>query len=275
MGQKGERDVLPPSAQVARRGTDARYVEPFRSPFHRLAPVVLAALGILGALLTIFAGLVALNHSVLPFKGWPLDAERLNTGTQVLPRAPVETGRLRTAPGGALAAAPEVVAALATGSSPVLHGAVAPTLSVVPGVTIRIRHRASHPVTHPTESKPAPAPQLTAPAPAPAPAPVAAPTPAPAPVATPVVSSPAPIARRPVSASRQPSTATSTTSVGNGGGAGRAKAPGQLKKIAAAAAPAGAPVATPATPPAVAANVGPGNGNGHGHGPPPWAHGHH
>ena len=273
MGQKGDREVLLTSAQVARRGTDGKYVEPFRSPFHRLAPVVLAALGIFGALLTIFAGLVALNHSVLPFKGWPLDAERLNTGTQVLPRAPVETGRLRTAHGGALAAAPDVVAALASGSSPVLHGTVAPTLSVVPGVTIRIRRRASHPVTHRTEPKPAPAPQPTAPAPAPAP--VATPTPAPAPVATPIVSSPAPIARRPVSASRQPSTATSTTSVGNGGGAGRAKAPGQLKKIAAAAAPAGAPVATPATPPAVAANVGPGNGNGHGHGPPPWAHGHH
>lgn len=278
MGQKGDREVLSISAQVARRGTDGKYVEPFRSPFHRLAPVVLAALGIFGALLTIFAGLVALNHSVLPFKGWPLDAERLNTGTQVLPRAPVETGRLRTAHGGALAAAPDVIAALASGSSPVLHGTVAPTLSVVPGVTVRIHHRTSHPVTHRTESKPAPTP--AAPTPAPAPAPVAAaPTPAPAPVATPVVSSPAPVARRPVTASRQPSTSTASTSGarghGNGGGAGRAHAPGQLKKIAAAATTAGAPVATPAAPPAPAANVGPGNGNGHGHGPPPWAHSQH
>jgi hypothetical protein len=63
----------------------------------------LTALGIFGAVLTIFAGLLALNHSVLPFDGWPLNEDRLGTGSQVLPRAPAETGRLRTATGGTLA----------------------------------------------------------------------------------------------------------------------------------------------------------------------------
>jgi hypothetical protein len=275
MGQKGERDVLGSSAQVARRGTDGDHVEPFRSPLHRLAPIALAALGILGALLTIFAGLLALNDTVLPFKGWPLDAERLNTGIQLLPRAPVETGRLRTAPGEALAAAPGVVAPLVGGSSPLLRGTVVPTLSTVPRVTIRIRHRVSHPVTHRAESKPAPEPS------APAPAPAVSPAPAPAPAATPVVSTPAPVARRPVTASRQPSTTTSVTSTsrghgrGNGGGGGRAHAPGQLKQVAAAAAPASAPLPALAVPSPPAANPGQGNGNSHGHGPPPWAHGHH
>jgi hypothetical protein len=252
MGQKGERDVLVSSAQVARGGTDGNHVEPFRSPLHRLAPIVLAALGILGALLTIFAGLLVLNDSVLPFKGWPLDAERLNTGAQLLPRAPVETGRLRTAPGEALAAAPGVVAPLVGSSSPLLRGTVVSTLSTVPQVTVRIRHRVSHPVTHRTESKPAPQPPA-----------------------------PAPVARRPVTASRQPSTTTSVASTshgrgrGNGGGGGRAHAPGQLKKVAAAAAPASAPVPAPAVATPPAANPGQGNGNSHGHGPPPWAHGHH
>jgi hypothetical protein len=279
MGQKGERDVLVSSAQVARGGTDGNHVEPFRSPLHRLAPIVLAALGILGALLTIFAGLLVLNDSVLPFKGWPLDAERLNTGAQLLPRAPVETGRLRTAPGEALAAAPGVVAPLVGSSSPLLRGTVVSPLSTVPQVTVRIRHRMSHPVTHRTESKPAP--QPPAPAPAPASAPAATPAPAPAPAATPVVSAPAPVARRPVTASRQPSTTTSVASTshghgrGNGGGGGRAHAPGQLKKVAAAAAPASAPVPAPAVATPPAANPGQGNGNGHGNGPPPWAHGHH
>jgi len=274
MGQKDERDVFVTSAQVARRGTDGGHVEPFRSSLHRLAPVALAALGILGALLTIFAGLVALNDTVLPFKGWPLDAERLNTGAQVLPRAPVETGRLRTAPGGALAAA-------LGGSSPLARVAAAPVpaLTITPRVIVQVRRRASHPVSRRTEPKPAPKPSAPVPAPAPVVA-TPAPAPAPVPVATPVVSSPAPVARRPVTALRQPGTVTPSVAPGksHGHGGGRANAPGQMKKIAVAAAPpalAATPAVVPTGPAAPAANAGPGKGNGHAHGPPPWAHGHH
>jgi hypothetical protein len=272
MGQKGERDVLPIGTQVARRTTDGEGVEPFRSPLHRLAPVVLAALGIFGALLTIFAGLVALNHTVLPFKGWPLDGERLGTATQVLPRAPVETGRLRTAPGGALAAA-------LRSSAPLAHVAAVPALTVAPSVAVRVRQ--PHRVSHRPEAKaaPAPAPAVTLPLPAPAPVaatpvPVAVPV-APAPAPTPVVSSPAPVARRPVTASPQPGTVTTSTSAstghGHGNGAGRAHAPGRLKKAVIAVAPASAAVVAPAPP----ADPATGPGNGHGHGPPSWAHGHH
>ena len=88
---------------MTRRSADGEGVEQPRSSLHRLAPVALTALGIFGAVLMIFAGLLALNHSVLPFDGWPLNDERGATGSQVLPRAPAETGRLRTADGGARA----------------------------------------------------------------------------------------------------------------------------------------------------------------------------
>src|SRR2546430_9257062 len=87
-------------AQVRRAAADAKDVEQPRSSLYRLAPVALTALGIFGAVLMIFAGLLTLNHTVLPFDGWPLNNDRLGTERQVLPRAPAETGRLRTATGG-------------------------------------------------------------------------------------------------------------------------------------------------------------------------------
>src|SRR4051812_49888490 len=89
---------MPPDRpQVIRGASDGNSVERPRSPLHRLAPVAMTALGIFGAVLMISAGLLALNHTVLPFDGWPLNGARLTNGTQVLPRAPAETGRLRTA----------------------------------------------------------------------------------------------------------------------------------------------------------------------------------
>src|SRR3954452_11723627 len=90
--------------QEIRGASDGDSVERLRSPLHRLAPVAMTALGIFGAVLMISAGLLALNHTVLPFDGWPLNGARLTNGKQVLPRAPAETGRLRTASGGTLAA---------------------------------------------------------------------------------------------------------------------------------------------------------------------------
>jgi hypothetical protein len=264
MGQKAERHLVYTGTQVVRRATDGESVEPARFSFHRLAPVALAALGIFGALLTIFAGLVALNHTVLPFKGWPLDGERLNTGTQVLPRAPVESGRLRTAPGGVLA-----------GASPLVRGVLPALVVTAPphttsGIGLRVqrgRSNASLP-KHGATSAPqqvAATPQPAAPSPAPA-----APAPTPAPVPAPVVVSAAPISRAPST-----STATSTSSApGNGHGNGRAHAPGQLKKVAAPAAPA-APAAAPPAPAAPATAADDDGGHGNGHGPPPWAHGHH
>src|SRR3954471_7626826 len=92
--------MSPDRPQVIRGATDGESVERPRSSLHRLAPVALTALGIFGAVLMIFAGLLALNHSVLPFDGWPLNDNRQNTGSQMPPRAPAETGRLRTATGG-------------------------------------------------------------------------------------------------------------------------------------------------------------------------------
>src|SRR4051812_35298969 len=89
--------------QVIRGASDGESVERPRSSLHRLAPVALTALGIFGAVLMISAGLLALNHTVLPFDSWPLNGDRLNGGSQILPRAPAETGRLRTATGGTLA----------------------------------------------------------------------------------------------------------------------------------------------------------------------------
>jgi hypothetical protein len=276
MGQKAERDAISPSAQAQGGESDGKRVESIRSSLHRLAPVALMALGILGALLTIFAGLVALNHSILPFKGWPLDGERFDTGAQVLPRAPVASaGRLRAAPGGALAAA-------LRGASPVLRATAASALVPVPRVTVvQIRHGAAHPIKRRPAATPAPvatpSPQTTTPVTQPS-TPVASPAPA----ATPVVSTPAPAARQPVVASRRPvtgaTTSTSTsTAHGNGRGHahGHAHAPGQLKKVAVAAAPAAVPAAAPATPVAPVPGEDDGPGNSHGHGPPPWAHGHH
>ena len=255
-------------AQVRPESSDGERVEPARSSLHRLAPVALAALGIFGALLTIFAGLVALNHSVLPFNGWPGDGERLDAGRQVLPRAPVVTGRLRTAPGGVLA-----------GASPVVHVAV-PVVAVEPRTVSLVGLTVHRGTTHAAAPKsvPTPAQQPVAPPPQPAPAPAQAPTPVaasvPVPAATPVV-----ISRRPVS--RAPSTPTSS-GPGGGHGRGRATAPGQLRKALALRAPvaaAAAPVPPAPAPPGQPSD-GPGNsanapGHADGHGPPPWAHGHH
>src|SRR6266480_5103407 len=115
-------------AQVRRTAADARGVEQPRSSLYRLAPVALTALGIFGAVLMIFAGLLALNHTVLPFDGWPLNNERLATGTQVLPRAPAEPGRLRTATGGTLAENNDGTVVIAGGQSPALPApALAPS----------------------------------------------------------------------------------------------------------------------------------------------------
>ena len=81
----------------------------------------------------IFAGLLALNHSVLPFDGWPLNDDRQNTGSQMLPRAPAETGRLRTAtggtPGGSSAGGAAVIAGgAAPATSPVTIGSAGAVL---------------------------------------------------------------------------------------------------------------------------------------------------
>src|SRR3954447_10487016 len=103
MVRKLKRDVLPSRAQVDRAMADGVGVQQIRSSLHRVGPVAVTALGFFGAVLMIFAGLVALNHSVLPFASWPDGAERVGTGTQILPRAPAESGRLRTGHGGALA----------------------------------------------------------------------------------------------------------------------------------------------------------------------------
>src|SRR3954463_13122097 len=90
--------------QDIRGASDGDSVERLRSPLHRLAPVAMTALGIFGAVLMISAGLRAPTHTVLPFDACPLNGARPTNGTQVLPRAPAETGRLRTATGGALGA---------------------------------------------------------------------------------------------------------------------------------------------------------------------------
>ena len=274
MARKGERDVLRNGPKDARARSDAEPVELFRSSLHRLAPLGLSVLGILGSLLMIFAGLIALNHTVLPFKGWPLDAERLNTGQQQLPRAPVESGRLRTAPGGTLAgtgtplltAGPPHPVAAAGGSVLAVH--TLPQLQAHFAPRPRRQHHAPAPApVAPTSSAPTPTP-VAAPAPAPAPAAVPTPAPSPAPVAA-----PAPLARRPVTAvTATPSKVASTAAPSPGKGHGRAHAPGQIKKAARAPAAAAAPAApAPAAPPAAA----PADHPGKGHGPPPWAHGHH
>jgi hypothetical protein len=274
MARKGERDVVHNGPKDAPARSDAEHVELFRSSLHRLAPVGLSALGILGSLLLIFAGLIALNHTVLPFKGWPLDAERLNTGQQQLPRAPVESGRLRTAPGGALAGTPLLTAgpprAVAAAGPLVLAVHTLPQLQAHFAPRPRRQHHAPAPVpVAPTSSAPSPAPVA---APAPAPAPVATPTPAQSPAPT-AVAAPAPLARRPVaSVTATPSKLTATAAPSPGKGHGRAHAPGQIKKAARAPAAAAAPAApAPAAPPAAA----PADHPGKGHGPPPWAHGHH
>src|SRR4051812_8830207 len=90
--------------QEIRGASDGDSVERLRSPLHRLAPVAMTALGIFGAVLMISAGLLALNHTVLPFDGWPLNGARPTNGTQVRRGAPAEPGRLGTASGGTLAA---------------------------------------------------------------------------------------------------------------------------------------------------------------------------
>jgi hypothetical protein len=264
MARKGERDVVHNGPKDAPARSDAEHVELFRSSLHRLAPVGLSALGILGSLLLIFAGLIALNHTVLPFKGWPLDAERLNTGQQQLPRAPVESGRLRTAPGGALAGTP-----LLTAGPPRAVAAAGPLVLAVH----TLPQLQAHFAPRPRRQHHAPAPAPVAPtSSAPTPAPVATPTPAPSAAPAPVAA-PAPLARRPVtSVTATPSKVTATAAPSPGKGHGRAHAPGQIKKAARAPAAAAAPAApAPAAPPAAA----PADHPGKGHGPPPWAHGHH
>src|SRR3954463_7476579 len=103
--------------QDIRGASDGDSVERLRSPLHRLAPVAMTALGIFGAVLMISAGLPALHPTGPPFDGWPLNGARLTNGTQVLPRAPAETGRLRTATGGALAAINDGSVVISTPSS--------------------------------------------------------------------------------------------------------------------------------------------------------------
>src|SRR4051812_19058615 len=132
---KLKRDVLPDRPQVIRGGADAERVEQPRSSLHRLAPVALTALGIAGAVLMIFGGLVALNHTVLPFDGWPLNGDRQGNGTQILPRAPAKTGRLRTATGGTLAEGSEgavVIAGPAQGSLAALGALSTRSAGLVP-----------------------------------------------------------------------------------------------------------------------------------------------
>jgi len=151
--------------------------------------VALTALGIFGAVLMIFAGLLALNHTVLPFDSWPLNAERLTNGRQTLPRAPAETGRLRTAGGGTLAEINDGQVVVPSGA--VTAGALeAAGPASGPGLTLRPRSHA-HPQrsgSHSTlPSRRAPTPAVAAPTPvvaAPAPV-VVSPAPVAAPVATP------------------------------------------------------------------------------------------
>src|SRR4051794_18913629 len=116
--------------QEFRGASDGDSVERLRSPLHRLAPVAMTALGIFGAVLMISGGLLALTHTVLPFDGWPLNGPRLTNGTQVLPRAPAETGRLRTATGGALAGVNDgsvVISTPSTSTAAGVAGTQAPT----------------------------------------------------------------------------------------------------------------------------------------------------
>src|SRR5436190_21381022 len=122
--------------QVRRAAADAEGVEQPRSPLHRLAPVAMTALGIFGAVLMISAGLLALNHTVLPFDGWPLNGARLTNGTQVLPRAPAETGRLRTATGGALAAINDGSVVISSPSASTVAGVSATQTGVRPGLRL-------------------------------------------------------------------------------------------------------------------------------------------
>src|SRR5436190_9232111 len=130
-------------AQVKRAAADAKGVEQPRSSLYRLAPVALTALGIFGAVLMIFAGLLALNHTVLPFDGWPLNNDRLRTESQVLPRAPAETGRLRTATGGTLAEINDGSVVISGGSAPAVSPAPLLGLGVLPQ---RVGSRSSVPV---------------------------------------------------------------------------------------------------------------------------------
>jgi hypothetical protein len=271
---------------VTRSGTDGEGVEQPRSSLHRLAPVALTALGIFGAVLMIFAGLLALNHTVLPFDSWPLNAERLTNGSQTLPRAPAETGRLRTANGGTLAEINDgqVVVPSAAVTAAALEAA-GPAGS--PGLTLRPRSRA-HPQrsgSHSTlPSRHASAPAVAAPQPvvaAPAPAPVvASPAPVAAPVPAPVAhgknkhASTAPVAVAPTTKTVSTTATTADTDVahGHGNGHGDGHGNGQGKPHGhghqAPAAPA-VPVAAPAP----GGDDEQGGEQGHGHGPPPWAHG--
>jgi hypothetical protein len=233
---------------VTRRTADAEGVEQLRSSLHRLAPVALTALGIFGAVLMIFAGLLALNHSVLPFDGWPLNDERQATGSQVLPRAPAETGRLRTADGGARAEINDgtvVIGSTIGAGAPVVVGSAA---RIAPVVHLRPQRSSSRSHVPKARARPsAPAVAVTPAAVVPAATPAPVPQPAPAPAAPVVVRD-------------------------------RHVPPGQAKKMALGqakkAVPAPAPAVVAAVPPAPAVPAvtaapavpaGPGNGHGKGH----------
>src|SRR4051795_13518165 len=125
--------MAPERPQEIRGASDGDSVERLRSPLHRLAPVAMTALGIFGAVLMISAGLLALNPPVLPFDGWPLNGARLTNGTQVLPRAPAETGRLRTATGGALAAINDGSVVISTPSTSTAARGGRPAATTRPG----------------------------------------------------------------------------------------------------------------------------------------------
>jgi hypothetical protein len=228
-----QRDDLPDHPQVNRSTADAGTVEQVRSLVNRVGPVALTALGIFGAMLMIFAGLVALNHTVLPFEGWPLNSGGLSTGRQTLPRAPAETGRLRTASGGTLAEitdgrvvvpGPSVAAAIGTA-----------TTGAGQQLTLRLPSR-SHPQRARSHSSLPP--HRATPAPVIVPQPVAA-----APVAV------APAAPAPVQ-----------HGLGHGQGKHAAAVP-----IAAKSPSKSAPATEASAPQPVVAESGPGKGHGHGH----------
>jgi hypothetical protein len=272
MVRKAKCDVLNSGPQVARGASDGVGVELVRSALHRIAPAALTSLGVFGALLMIFAGLVALNHSVLPFDSWPLHAERLTAGSQTLPRAPVEAGRLRTAVGGTLAGSSNArVVAPASSVAVTLDGGLVPRLHPLHQLDRSESAAPSVPVQQPATQAPA----------APAP-PVTIVPPAAAPVAAPVAPTPvAPATRAPVaSPARAPATAQPSARVHGRGG--KLKLAGERAASSAARAKKSPPVppapqsavttpaaAVPAAPPGGGPGHGRANGHDHehGHGP--------
>ena len=247
---------------MTRRSADGEGVGQPHSSLHRLAPVALTALGIFGAVLMILAGLVALNHSVLPFDGWPLNDGRGATGSQVLPRAPAETGRLRTANGGTRAETNDgtvVIGGTARAGAPVIISSAAAVAPVVRLHPQHVRSRSTVP------AKPAPKPAAPAPDVSVTPAAVVtAPAPMPQPTIVPTTSR---LGRHmPPGRAKKlaPARAPATTL-----GQARKIPPGQAKKMAPPPAVVAAAPPAPAVPIAAAAptvpDMGPGNGHGRGH----------